>query len=146
MQRLIHRPNDHSGGMGDLPVSFVYSSRISLGVPRKTNRSSSSSPIISELMPLKIMAEIAGDRRGGVQEHAVAAAAHEERDRLVHPLVLNAVGVVGPQHDLLAALVEAGERFAAAENFFAGRQRERRVDAARIIRRAAHERERQDRA
>src|SRR5271157_123362 len=42
--RLIHRPNDHRGGMGALPVSVVYSSRMSLGAPRNTNRSSSSSP------------------------------------------------------------------------------------------------------
>ena len=62
----------------------------------------------------------------------------------VFTLVFNAVGVVRPQHQFLAALVEAGERFAAAEDFLAGRQRERRVEAARIIRRAAHKAKRQD--
>src|ERR1035437_157589 len=42
--RLIHKPKLHSGGMDALPVSVVYSLRISLGSPRNTNRSSASSP------------------------------------------------------------------------------------------------------
>ena len=42
--RLIQKPKDHRGGIAALPVSVVYSSRTCLGVPRKTNRSSSSSP------------------------------------------------------------------------------------------------------
>ena len=90
------------------------------------------------------MAEVAGDGRGGVQEHAIAAAAHEKRDGLVHPLVLDAVGIVRPQDDFLAAFVQAGERFAAAENLFAGRESEHRVHAARIIGRAPHKGEGQD--
>ena len=49
--RLIQRPNDHRGGMGALPVSVVYSARTSLGAPRNRNRSSSSSPSISALLP-----------------------------------------------------------------------------------------------
>ena len=79
-----------------------------------------------------------------MNEHAVSAVAHEKRDGLVHALVLNAVGVVRPEHDFLAALVEAGEGFAAAENLFAGREREHRVQAPRIIRRAPHKRKRHD--
>src|ERR1019366_9388490 len=42
--RLIHKPKLHSGGMDALPVSVVYSLRISLGSPKNTNRSSASSP------------------------------------------------------------------------------------------------------
>src|ERR1035441_4420608 len=42
--RLIHKPKLHSGGSGALPVTVVYSLRISLGSPRNTNRSSASSP------------------------------------------------------------------------------------------------------
>src|ERR1035441_1984465 len=42
--RLIHRPKLHSGGMDALPVSVVYSPRMSLGSPRNTNRSRASSP------------------------------------------------------------------------------------------------------
>ena len=49
--RLIQRPKDHKGGMGALPVSFVYSSRTSRGLPRNTNTSSSSSPRRSALLP-----------------------------------------------------------------------------------------------
>src|ERR1039457_5818608 len=44
VMRLIHRPKLHSGGMDGLPVSVVYSLRMSLGSPRNTNRSSASSP------------------------------------------------------------------------------------------------------
>ena len=84
------------------------------------------------------MAEIARDRRAGVHEHAVTAAAQEKWNRLVFILVFNAVGVVGPERDLLSALVESGEGLAAAENFLAGRKCERGVVAARIIRRAPH--------
>ena len=80
-----------------------------------------------------------------MQEHSIAAAAHEKRDRFVHSLILNAVGVARPQNEFLPALVEAGERFAAAKNLLAGRERERGVDAARIIRRAAHEGKRENR-
>jgi hypothetical protein len=44
VMRLIQRPNDQSGGTGLRPVSAVYSDSTSFGSPRKTNRSSSSSP------------------------------------------------------------------------------------------------------
>ena len=94
--------------------------------------------------PAEIIAEITGDGRTGVHEHAVAAAAHEKRNRLVHPLVLDAVGVVRPKHQPLPPLVQTGERFAAAENLLAGRKGEGGVHAAGIIRRAAHEGKRQD--
>ena len=49
--RLIHRPKDHRGGMGALPVRVVYSPRTSAGVPRNRNTSSSSSPRRSALLP-----------------------------------------------------------------------------------------------
>ena len=50
-----------SGGMAALPVRSVYSSRMSLGSPRKMKRSASSSPIIMALAnPVpEIMPEVA---------------------------------------------------------------------------------------
>ena len=89
------------------------------------------------------MSNVAGRR--GVREHPVAAIAHEERDRLVHPLALGAVRVVDREHQLLPALVETRERLAAAEQLLSRRQREHRGDAARVIGRTADEREGQRR-
>ncbi len=83
--------------------------------------------------------EIEGGGRRGVDEHAVAAAAHEERDRLVHASAFDAVGVVGPEDDFLAALIEAREGFAAAEQFLIGRERKDGGQAARVIGGAADE-------
>ena len=41
-----------------------------------------------------------------VDEHAVAAVADEKRNRLVHQTAFNATGVIGPEHEFLAPLVE----------------------------------------
>ena len=88
----------------------------------------------------EIRSEIAGYRRRGVHEHAITAAAHEKRNGLVHVLTLHSAGVVGRKHHLLAAFVQARERFAAAENLLPGRKRKYRCHAPRIIRRPAHKR------
>jgi len=47
--RLIQRPNDQRGGIEGRPVNAVYSPRTSFGSPRKTKRSSESSPTRSVL-------------------------------------------------------------------------------------------------
>ena len=79
------------------------------------------------------LAEVEGDGRGGVDEHAVAAAGEEERDRLVHELVLHAHAVARPGVDALPALVEAREGLAAAEDFFVVLKLERRRRHAREV-------------
>jgi len=94
--RLIHRPKDQRGGMDGLPVSAVYSSRMSLGAPRNTNRSSSSSPKQQGVGIAERGAEIESRGRRGVDEHAVAAVAHEEGMGLYMRPVFHAVGVVSP--------------------------------------------------
>ncbi len=60
-------------------------------------------------------AEVEREGSARVHEHAVAVAAHEERHRLVHVRRLRAVGVVGPQHEPLATLVQARERLPTPE-------------------------------
>ena len=65
-------------------------------------------------------AEVECGGRGSMHEHAVSTAAHEERDGFVHAPGFHAVGIVGPQHNFLAALVEPRERLAAAEQLLAG--------------------------
>ena len=50
--RLIHVPKLHSGGMGLLPVTLVYSSRISLGEPKNTKMSICSSAIKRRCAPM----------------------------------------------------------------------------------------------
>src|SRR4051812_31511036 len=83
------------------------------------------------------------DRRGGrVQEHAVAAAAREERNGLVHARGLHAVRVVDPEHHLLAALVEASERFAAAENLLVRCEGESSGESPAVLAGGAREAER----
>ena len=117
--RLIQNPNDHSGGIGDLPVTFVYSSSTCFGVADEREQIQL---VVSEQQRVAAVegrADVERRRRRGVREQPVAAVAHEERDRLVHPFALGAVGVVDRQHQPLPALVEAREGLAAAEQLLA---------------------------
>ena len=98
--------------------------------------------VINHVVGVVALAEIKRHRRACVNEHAVAVAAHEERNRLVHILVLHAHAIACVSDDLLAALVQARERFAAAENLFVVRQLKGRGDAAAQVAGAADERER----
>src|SRR5690606_10023976 len=73
---------------------------------------------------VEVVPEVEGDRRTGVGEDAVAVAAQEERDRLVHPPGLRAHRVPDEQVELQPALVQPGERFAGAEDFLVVRELE----------------------
>src|SRR5918993_2537350 len=68
--------------------------------------------------------QVEGERRAGVHEDAVATTAHKERDGLVHVGCLGAIRVVGPEHQLLAALVQAGKGLPATEQLLPRRETE----------------------
>src|ERR1041385_4807675 len=85
------------------------------------------------------LAEVKRQRRARVYEHALAVAAKKERNRLVHVLVLRTHAVARRDEHVLAPLVKACERLAAAEDLFVVLQLERRRDATREIARATHE-------
>jgi len=80
-----------------------------------------------------------------MHEDAVTAAAHVKRDGLIHGFVLDAVGIVGIENDPLAALVELGEGFAAAEYFFVGRQAEHGGKAGGVVGGSAYKGKRKQR-
>ncbi len=132
--RLIQKPNDQSGGIAALPVSVVYSSRTCFG---RAEEDEEVELVVAQQQRVRAVVgrpHVEGGGGRGVDEHAVAAAAQEERDRLVHALGLHAVRVVRPQDDLLPALVEAGERLAGAEELLArptARRRRRRSASSR---------------
>ena len=91
---------------------------------------------------IKIMAEIERDRRARVHEHAVPVAAQEKRDGLVLPVILHALAVAQIHDQLLAALVQARERLAGAEDLLVVLELETSGRAAAHIPRAPDERER----
>jgi hypothetical protein len=79
------------------------------------------------------MAEIESRGGGGVKEHAVTPAAHEERNGFIHAVMLDPMSVVGPQDDLLTALIETGERFPAAEDLLVVGQSEGSRELASVF-------------
>ncbi len=52
VMRLIHVPNDQSGGISGRPTREVYSDSISFGEPRKMKMSSASSAMKSFVAPM----------------------------------------------------------------------------------------------
>jgi hypothetical protein len=91
--------------------------------------------------PVVRVPEVESDRRAGVHEDAVATTAHKERDGFVHVGRLGAVRVVGPQHQLLSPLVQAGKGLSTTEKLLPRREPEAGGDVPVESGRVAHERE-----
>jgi hypothetical protein len=85
--------------------------------------------------------QVERERRAGMHEDAVATIAHKKRNGLVHIGCLGAVRVVGPEHQLLAALVQAGKGLPATEELLPRRESEAGGDVPVEGDRVAYERE-----
>ena len=143
--RLIQKPNDQSGGIGDLPVTFVYSSSTCFGGADEREQIEL---VVSEQQLVAAMerrADVEGGRRRGVREHPVA--------RL---LMRKGIGLyIRSLSAPLASCTESTSRCPRLSrrvkdspppnSFSVGRQRPHRRHAARVIRGTADVRERQGR-